>query len=501
MLKEGHLLDGKYQVIKVLGQGGMGTVYLCKNTRLEKLWAIKEIKSDMDLTAESNILKNLKHTGIPNIIDIFCEEDNLYIVEDYIEGNTLENIVKASKFLSKDKLSKYALALCDIIAYLHSFKPPIIYRDMKPSNIIITPEDKVVLIDFGISRLYKENKSCDTIYMGSIGYAAPEQYGMGQSGVQTDIYGLGAVIHFMASGSAPLNITGPFKDENYVNVDIELKKIIEKCMQINPELRYSSVDKLKSDIESYRRYDDNSKTKPMYSKTMVIKPNKPRKKSKIPLIAALVIFIAALAILLLNKNKLLPAPNNSQALDNSSAISTNNKKTNSAEGASKDTSINGVIYKDSPIINGIAGNSNKKEKGKDKHNGKNPHKSEPHPSSLLYKVSPAAEVTKYDGRIIIKINFIEFKDNSVIAICSIENNSSNNLNIMDVELYNEDNECSQMDTSNSTDLSNIPSGETLQNVILTFSDFNIDTDNIMLKAATKLAGGPQSRISLNISVK
>lgn len=499
MLKEGHLLDGKYQVIKVLGQGGMGTVYLCKNTRLEKLWAIKEIKSDIDLTAEPNILKNLNHTGIPNIIDIFYEEDNLYIVEDYIEGITLENIVKASKFLSKDKLSKYALALCDIITYLHSFKPPIIYRDMKPSNIIITPEDKVVLIDFGISRLYKENKSCDTIYMGSMGYAAPEQYGMGQSGVQTDIYGLGAVIHFMASGRAPLNITEPFKDQNYINVDAELKKIIEKCMQINPELRYSSVDKLKSEIESYMRYDDNTKT--MYSKTMVIKPNKPRKKSKISLIATLVIFIAALALLLLIKNKLLPAPDNSKSLDNSSAINISNEKTNSVEGTSKDTSINGVIYKDSPIINDIAGNSNKKEKGKGKHNGKNPHKSEPHPSSLLYKVSPAAEVTKYDGRIIIKINFIEFKDNGVIAICSIENNTSNNLNIMDVGLYNEDNECSQMDTSNSTDLSNIPSGQTLQNVMLTFSDFNIDTDDIMLKVAAKLAGGSQSSIILNISVK
>lgn len=499
MLKEGHLLDGKYQVIKVLGQGGMGTVYLCKNTRLEKLWAIKEIKSDIDLTAEPNILKNLNHTGIPNIIDIFYEEDNLYIVEDYIEGITLENIVKASKFLSKDKLSKYALALCDIITYLHSFKPPIIYRDMKPSNIIITPEDKVVLIDFGISRLYKENKSCDTIYMGSMGYAAPEQYGMGQSGVQTDIYGLGAVIHFMASGRAPLNITEPFKDQNYINVDAELKKIIEKCMQINPELRYSSVDKLKSEIESYMRYDDNTKT--MYSKTMVIKPNKPRKKSKISLIATLVIFIAALALLLLIKNKLLPAPDNSKSLDNSSAINISNEKTNSVEGTSKDTSINGVIYKDSPIINDVAGNSNKKEKGKGKHNGKNPHKSEPHPSSLLYKVSPAAEVTKYDGRIIIKINFIEFKDNGVIAICSIENNTSNNLNIMDVGLYNEDNECSQMDTSNSTDLSNIPSGQTLQNVMLTFSDFNIDTDDIMLKVAAKLAGGSQSSIILNISVK
>lgn len=495
MLKEGHLLDGKYQVIKVLGQGGMGTVYLCKNIRLEKLWAIKEIKSDMDLTAEPNILKNLKHTGIPNIIDIFCEEDNLYIVEDYIEGNTLENIVKASKSLSKDKLSKYALALCDIITYLHSFKPPVIYRDMKPSNIIITPEDKVVLIDFGISRLYKEDKNSDTIYMGSRGYAAPEQYGMGQSGIQTDIYGLGAVIYFMASGRAPLNITEPFKDESYINADAELKKIIEKCMQINPELRYSSVDMLKSELESYMRYDDN--TKIMYSKTMVIKPNKHRKKSKIPLVAALVIFIAALALLLLNKNKLLPAPDNSP-----SAVNSGNKKTNSAEEASKDTSIDGVIYKDSPIINDIAGNSNKKEKGKGRHNDKNPHKPEPHPSSLLYKVSPAAEMIKYDGRLIIKINSVEFNANSAIAICSIENNTGSNLNIMDVGLYNEDDECSQMDTSNSTDLSNIPAGEALQNVILTFNDFNIDTgSSIMLKAASKLDGGSQSSINLNISIR
>lgn len=253
MLNCGHILDNKYEVLKTLGQGGMSTVYLCKNVRLGNLWAIKEIKKKlegyMDFSAEPNILKNLSHPGIPRIVDIFHEEDNLYIVEDYIEGQTLQDYVKNNGELKLEEIRSIGISVCEIIEYLHSFNPPIIYRDLKPSNIMITPSGKIVLIDFGISRIYKKDSNKDTIYMGSRGYAAPEQYGSEQTCKQTDIYGLGAVIYFMAAGKAPAVLLEPLKDENYNSeVALALKKIIQRAMQIDIIDRYPSVELMKKEL-------------------------------------------------------------------------------------------------------------------------------------------------------------------------------------------------------------------------------------------------------------
>lgn len=283
MLKGGYILDGKYEVIKTLGQGGMSTVYLCKNIRLGNLWAIKEVKKDMkgqmDFLAEPNILKNLSHHGIPRVVDIFGQEDNLYIVEDYIEGETLQNYIKKNGNINPEKICNIAISICDIIGYLHSFNPPIIYRDLKPSNIMITSNEKIVLIDFGISRVYKQDADKDTIYMGSKGYAAPEQYGIEQTCRQTDIYGLGAVIYFMLVGKAPGSLLEPLRDESYdIEVNIELKKIIQKAMQIDIEGRYSCVEDMKLELIKCSFIEDETKTLLMqytkdFSKTLIVNCN------------------------------------------------------------------------------------------------------------------------------------------------------------------------------------------------------------------------------------
>jgi len=265
MLSIGDILDGKYQVVKTLGQGGMSTVYLCKNIRLENLWAIKEVKKELngqiDLLAEPNILKNLSHPGIPRVVDIFYREDNLYIVEDYIEGETLQDYIEKRGFIGDKEINRIVLSICDIIKYLHSFTPTIIYRDLKPSNVMITPKGKVVLIDFGISRVYKQDGDKDTIYMGSKGYAAPEQYGTEQTCIQTDIYGIGAVMYFMTMGKAPASLLGPLKDKSYSNeVNTKLKKIIQKAMQIDIKSRYSSVDELRKELIRFSEKEYDTKT-------------------------------------------------------------------------------------------------------------------------------------------------------------------------------------------------------------------------------------------------
>lgn len=253
MLSKGILLDNRYEIIKVLGRGGMSTVYLAKDTRLDKLWAIKEVKNSfrgqMDLSAEPNILKQLNHVGIPKIIDIFYENDNLYMVEDYIEGYNLEEYIKINGNVDSKAILLVALKLCEILEYLHGLNPPIIYRDLKPQNIIISKNHQVTLVDFGISRTYKSSQIMDTIVMGTKGYAAPEQYGMAQSDFKTDIYGLGAVMFFLAAGRSPNSPMEPLKDDSYsIETTKEIRDIIKKCMQLEANERYESINVIKQHI-------------------------------------------------------------------------------------------------------------------------------------------------------------------------------------------------------------------------------------------------------------
>lgn len=309
MLSKGYILDKKYEVIRVLGMGGMGTVYLCKNNRLETLWAIKETKKDTNLnidnTNEPNILKRLNHPGIPKIIDIFYENTNFYMVEEYIEGQTLKEYIKETGCIDVSKICHIVLSICDIIKYLHSFDPPIIYRDAKPANIMITPSGKVVLIDFGISKIYKFNNDSDTVNLGSIGYAAPEQSGLVQSCVQTDIYGIGMVMYFMATGKTSQATSGPLIDGNYTNnTDLDLIKIIQKCVQPQIKDRYNTIHELNDEILNLlNKYSDD---KTLLFKNSTIKPGQKTSKSKLRLSLfgmLVVVCIVLLSIHFLSNNK------------------------------------------------------------------------------------------------------------------------------------------------------------------------------------------------------
>lgn len=327
MLDIGYILDGKYEVLKVLGEGGMGTVYLCKNIRLDNLWAVKEVKKkeNIDFLAEPNILKKLKHPGIPRVIDIFYENNKLYMVEDYVEGVTLKDYIKKNKYLNIEKMKSIVLEICDIIGYLHSLNPPIIYRDLKPSNIMITPEDKVVLIDFGISKIYKEDKESDTIAMGSNGYAAPEQCGLGQSCVQTDIYGIGMVMYYMLQRKTASTALEPLMDENYCKeVNSEFKRIIQKCVQIDVSHRYASTEDLKREIES--QVENGAADE----KTILMDERKaiPKIKRKNPRLSRSVAGLLIMAVLVIAGTYLLSARakanNNISNSDTGVPVSSNN---------------------------------------------------------------------------------------------------------------------------------------------------------------------------------
>ncbi|MCD5407604.1 MAG: serine/threonine protein kinase [Desulfotomaculum sp.] len=174
MIKPGSVLDERYQIIKLIGQGGMGHVFLAENIKLGNKWAIKAIdlsqNTDINLLAEPDILKKINHKSLPRIVDIIETKKILYIVEDYFAGANLKEIIKSSGSCAEEDVIKWTKQLAEILSYLHNLKPnPIIYRDMKPGNIIIDSENNAKLIDFGIAREYKIGQESDTTYIGTEG--------------------------------------------------------------------------------------------------------------------------------------------------------------------------------------------------------------------------------------------------------------------------------------------------------------------------------------------
>ena len=260
----GQLFDNKYKILRILGQGGMGRVYLAENIKLGTLWAVKEISkktdSKINFLAEPNILKKLNHPTLPKIFDIMEDDENIYIIVDYIEGTSLDKkLTEAGKF-SEGLVIDWAKQLCDALIYLHALMPnPIIYRDMKPSNIVLTCNGNIKLIDFGIAREFKKECESDTIYIGTRGYAAPEQYGAGQTSVRTDIYSLGVTLYHLITGRSPNEPPFEIKPVRFFDKSLsrEIEEIIYKCTRPDPAQRYQSVQELLDDIHRLRRQGRN----------------------------------------------------------------------------------------------------------------------------------------------------------------------------------------------------------------------------------------------------
>lgn len=267
MLEIGSLLDGKYRILKEVGSGGMSVVYMAMNEKANKTWAVKEVRKDgkkdfeivrQGLVAETDILKKLNHPNLPSIIDVIDGDGAFLIVMDYIEGISLQKALEETGGAQpQEYVIEWAKELCDVLGYLHANK--IIYRDMKPSNVMLKPDGHVTLIDFGTAREFKESSVEDTKCLGTVGYAAPEQYGgQGQTDARTDIYCLGATMYHLITGNNPSEYPYEMYPIRQVNPALSpgIEKIILKCIERTPEMRYQSCAELLYDLENYVALDD-----------------------------------------------------------------------------------------------------------------------------------------------------------------------------------------------------------------------------------------------------
>lgn len=268
MLEIGSLVDGKYKILNKVGQGGMSVVYLAMNEKANKQWAVKEVRKDgikdfevvkQGLVAETDILKRLSHPNLPSIIDVIDTDDSFIIIMDYIQGNSLNKALHEFGAQPQENVIEWAKQLCDVLGYLHTRTPAIIYRDMKPANIMLKPDGNVTLIDFGTAREFKEKNLADTTCLGTVGYAAPEQFGgMGQTDARTDIYCLGATLYHLVTGMNPCEPPYEIKPIREINPALSsgLERIILKCTQRDPNDRYQSAAELMYALEHYEEIDD-----------------------------------------------------------------------------------------------------------------------------------------------------------------------------------------------------------------------------------------------------
>ena len=254
----------------------MGSVYLAQDTRLPRQWALKELiqnsqvpaevaEAEAAFVAEAQILSNLNHPSLPRVVDFFQENGRHYLVMDYVEGTTLEQQLEKGP-LSVGEALKLGVQVAETLEYLHGQPQPVIFRDLKPANIIITGSGKPMLVDFGIARVFRHGAGSDTRALGTPGYAAPEQYGRGQSDHRTDLYALGATLHHALSGSDPGE--SPFQFASLGDrAPADLDRLISRAVSLKPEERFQSSLDLRQALQGVERELGRSGALPKSSKT------------------------------------------------------------------------------------------------------------------------------------------------------------------------------------------------------------------------------------------
>ena len=267
LLSPNSVLQGRYIIVKKVGQGGMGAVYQAVDQRIAgRLWAIKEMS--MSLLAapadraqaiqafqrEASMLARLDHANLPKVADFFQEGGRHYLVMDFIEGETLRRMLdrQGRHPFPEALVIEWARQLCDVLGYLHSQNPPVIFRDLKPDNIMVTAARKVKLIDFGIARHFKPGQVQDTQRFGTKGYASPEQHGKGQTDARSDVYSLGVVLHELLTGHDPATTPFNLPAARQLNpvVSPHVDAALQKATRTRPDGRFQTAAEMSQALSS-----------------------------------------------------------------------------------------------------------------------------------------------------------------------------------------------------------------------------------------------------------
>lgn len=259
------VLQQRYRLLEKVGEGGFSAVYRAEDITTKEIVAIKairlqgltvqeKIEATDAFNREVHMLSKLEHKNLPRLHDHFSDTECWYMVMDFVVGTTLERRMERRKGtpLPIEEVFDIGLILCYVLAYLHNHQPAIIFRDLKPANIMLTRDGRLVLIDFGIARHYRPGQTKDTIPFGSPGYAAPEQYGKAQTTPLADIYSLGAILHQLLSGHDPSQ--NPFSfaplDDQQQPERAALNGLIQSMVQTNPGQRPNDISVVKRQLQT-----------------------------------------------------------------------------------------------------------------------------------------------------------------------------------------------------------------------------------------------------------
>ena len=268
LLPQDSLLNKRYRILKLVGTGGMGAVYKTEDTRFgDRPVAVKEMRqsslSPQELEVateqfkiEANMLARLQHPSLPRIYEHFLEGNRWYLVMDFIDGETLDERLRRTpgRKLPPPEVVEIGIQLCKVLDYLHKLQPPVIFRDLKPSNVMLTHEGHLYLIDFGIARIFKPGQAKDTKAYGSIGYSAPEQFDREQTTAQADVYSLGITLHEMLSGSIPARTPfnmPPLQFSSQPALE-RLATLVTRMVALDKDKRPASTEQVRQELESIR---------------------------------------------------------------------------------------------------------------------------------------------------------------------------------------------------------------------------------------------------------
>ncbi len=244
------VVGGRYVVCDMLGKGGFSVVYRVKDIQTSKEFAMKNYFSSNPadtknllegLERELNVLKNTSHPNLPKIYDLIKENGSFFLIMEIVKGENLKSIVDRKGHFKNKEIKHIMKQVCSALYYLHSLEPPIVYRDLKPSNIVMDERGKVKLVDFGIAKRYSKEIEVTERAFGSRGFAAPEQFGNKQgfsiynTDIRTDVYGIGTTMYYLRSGKVFVDGVWP------IVIGQRLKNIIKKCTKTDPSNRYQNM--------------------------------------------------------------------------------------------------------------------------------------------------------------------------------------------------------------------------------------------------------------------